>query len=97
MKTELQQRGLEAETLVADYLIKNGYRICARNYTIRAGEIDIIAQKDEVIAFVEVKMRTTKHFNTSLVVDRTKQRKIITTARTYAASHSYYQHILRFD
>lgn len=97
MKTEIQGRGYSAEELVADYLIKQGYTICARNYAGKSGEVDIIAKKAEVISFVEVKMRTKHYFNLSLVVDRSKQRKIITTALQYAARHNYNQHVLRFD
>jgi putative endonuclease len=97
MKTEIQGRGYNAEQLVADYLQQQGYTILARNYTIKSGEIDIIARKDEVVAFVEVKMRSTHYFNLSLVVDRSKQRKIIITALHYATRNSYTQHVLRFD
>ncbi|MBY0110227.1 MAG: YraN family protein [Candidatus Babeliaceae bacterium] len=97
MKTEIQGRGYYAEQMVVDYLTQQGYGICARNYTIRAGEIDIIACKAEVVAFIEVKMRSKRYFNLSLVVDRAKQKKIIATALHYAAKNNYTQHVLRFD
>lgn len=97
MKTEIQGRGYSAEQLVADYLVEQGYFICARNYSTKSGEIDIIARKGQVVAFVEVKMRSTHYFNLSLVVDKAKQRKIIVTALHYAARNSYTQHVLRFD
>lgn len=45
------------EDFTADFLIKKGCRILERNFTIRGGEIDIIAQKGSVIHFVEVKTR----------------------------------------
>jgi len=97
MKTEIQGRGYQAEQMVVDYLTQQGYTICARNYCIRAGEVDIIARKAEVVSFVEVKMRSKRYFNLSLVVDRSKQRKIIATALHYAAKNKYTQHVLRFD
>ncbi len=97
MKTEIQGRGYQAEQMVVDYLIEQGYTVCARNYCIRAGEIDIIARKAEVVSFVEVKMRSKRYFNLSLVVDRSKQRKIIATALHYAAKNKYTEHVLRFD
>jgi putative endonuclease len=97
MKTEIQGRGYTAEKLVADYLVLQGYTICCSNYTTRSGEIDLIARKGEVVAFVEVKMRSKHYFNLSLVVDRSKQRKIIITALQYAARNSYTHHVLRFD
>lgn len=45
------------ETAVCKFLLNNGYEILDRNYTIRGGEIDIVAKKDDCIAFVEVKTR----------------------------------------
>ncbi len=97
MKTEIQSRGYYAEQMVVDYLTQQGYSICARNYSISAGEIDIIARKAEIVSFVEVKMRSKRYFNLSLVIDRSKQKKIITTALHYAAKNNYTQHVLRFD
>ena len=50
-----KEKGKEAELLVADYLVNLGYTIIQQNYTIRGGEIDIIAEKDNIRTFVEVK------------------------------------------
>ena len=50
--------GKSGESLAADYLEQSGYRILFRNYWCRMGEIDLIAQKDNCIHFVEVKTRT---------------------------------------
>ncbi|MDE3177732.1 MAG: YraN family protein [Pseudomonadota bacterium] len=49
--------GQRAERRAAEWLEAQGYRILARKFTIRGGEIDIIAQAGDVIAFVEVKAR----------------------------------------
>ena len=48
-------KGAEGEAFVADYLIKNGYTIAARNFFVKGGEIDIVAQKGSLIVFVEVR------------------------------------------
>lgn len=45
------------EQTVCDYLQKNGYEIVVRNFTVKGGEIDIIAKKNETLCFVEVKTR----------------------------------------
>ena len=45
------------ERATADFLLRNGYEILKRNYTVRGGEIDIIARKGSVTCFVEVKTR----------------------------------------
>lgn len=65
----------------------------------RQGEIDIIAQKQDTIAFVEVKMRTTVYFNLSSVVTRQKQKRVIAAARWYIAREKFpcNRYIYRFD
>lgn len=51
--------GKLGEAIAADFLRKKGYTICSQNYRYLKGEIDIIAQKADVLAIVEVKSRTT--------------------------------------
>lgn len=92
------QLGKKGEQLVAEYLKKQGYTVCCINYRQRCGEIDIIAEKKEVRAFVEVKLRTTNYFATSQVVTPAKQKKIVLTARYYNNLHPTDQEkVLRFD
>lgn len=50
--------GQNAETAVARHLAKDGYKILARNWKTKICEIDIVAQKGEIIYFIEVKYRT---------------------------------------
>jgi len=47
--------GLDAEEKVAEYLLKDGYKILKRNFHSKFGEIDIIAKKDDILSFIEVK------------------------------------------
>ncbi len=49
--------GAAGEDAASRYLEKAGYRICERNWRVKAGEVDIIAEKDEVVYFIEVKYR----------------------------------------
>ena len=56
MKQNKRQVGQEWEDLVLEYYEENWYEILDTNYTIRWWEIDIIAQKDWEIVFVEVKV-----------------------------------------
>ena len=73
--------GRYGEQIAADFLRKKGYVILACGYRSYRGEIDIIAQKDEVVAFVEVKTRKNQSYlPASAAVGREKQRRIIATA-----------------
>ena len=83
------------------FLIKKGYFILKRNYTAADAEIDIIARKRGVIAFVEVKARNIKHLGKSearpaSAVTPEKQRKIIRTAGCYLVRHKADERV-RFD
>lgn len=85
------------EDLTAAWLEQRSYTILARNYTTRWGEIDLIAQKDDVIAFIEVKTRKNVYFNVATVVTRSKQLKMIRTAQQYILTHKIYEKVFRFD
>ena len=54
--------GKKGEQLAVDYLLKNGYNIMERNYRFDKAEVDLIAQKDTVLAIIEVKTRSTTDF-----------------------------------
>ncbi|MEI6296594.1 MAG: YraN family protein [bacterium] len=54
-KTHNQQIGKAGEDVISKYLINKGYTIIERNYWKKYGEIDIVAKKDDVLHFVEVK------------------------------------------
>ena len=49
--------GKKGEDMVTGFLMKNGHTILKRNYLCRFGEIDIIAKKEDILLFVEVKTR----------------------------------------
>ncbi len=75
---------VKGEALAKDYLIKNGYRILETNYSTCYGEADIIAEKQRVVVFVEVKSRSSLLYgNPSEAVTRAKVGKYITLATDY--------------
>ena len=89
------------EREAARLLRKKGYRILKKNYSALGGEIDIIATKKGVTAFVEVKTRNVKYLGYKEArpgssVTPEKQRKIIKTASYYIA-HNPLDTRLRFD
>jgi putative endonuclease len=89
--------GLQGETFVANFLKNRGFLILATNFKSRFGEIDIIAQKGEVVAFVEVKSRKTYYFPISQAVTYGKQKKIIKTAKYYILTHNITNKACQFD
>ena len=89
--------GTRGEELVASWLESHGATVISRNFRTRLGEIDIIATKDDTLAFIEVKTRTRELFDTSHVITRTKQQKIIRTAKLYLAKNRIENKHCRFD
>ena len=84
-KSEIGKLGEES---VCAYLIERGYKIAARNYRIKGGEIDIIAENGDYIAFVEVKSRKPDTMVSGFeAVNKRKRGLIIKTAADYCCKH----------
>ncbi|WP_418629549.1 YraN family protein [Ruminococcus sp.] len=82
--TQRRKAGNIGEDAVCGFLVRHGYEIIKRNFTVRGGEIDIIAEKADIIAFVEVKTRTIGSMTSAEeAADLRKQRLIIRTAQAY--------------
>ena len=78
--------GKAGEELAASLLKLNGYRILKRNYYCRYGEIDIIAVKNGIVVFCEVKTRTDDSFGTGREsVNREKIKHLVKSAESYLA------------
>lgn len=76
------------ESFACRVLRKKGYKIVCRNYRKTFGEIDIIAENEDCIVFVEVKTRNENYmFEPIFAVTKDKQRKIIKTAQCYLAKY----------
>lgn len=96
-KNHRQTVGVDGESAVANYLEKSGFSILSRNYTVRGGEIDIIALKNDLLVFVEVKTRGQKLFALSEVITLSKQKKIVRTAAHFLMTYAVLDKICRFD
>lgn len=85
------QFGQIAERYVSEYLTSKGYEIIDRNYRKPWGEIDIVASKEGIIIFVEVKANNIVRygFEAELRADWKKIKKVVRTARTYLLSKKY--------
>ncbi|MDR3314026.1 MAG: YraN family protein [Oscillospiraceae bacterium] len=76
--------GARGEALAATYLERKGFRILARNYRIRQGEIDLVAADAEYLLFVEVKTRKAGAWlRGEEAVDAHKQARLLAAAEHY--------------
>jgi len=72
--------GKKGEQLAVDFLLKNNYTIIERNYRFDKAEVDIIAQKADILAIVEVKTRSTTDFGNPQDFVKPKQIKNLVKA-----------------
>ena len=94
---EKKERGARGEEAAAQHLAQNGYAILARNYRVRWGEIDIVAEKDGMLCFVEVKTRASDRFGEPReAVGHRKRQHLRLAAESYLAEHPW-EGPMRFD
>lgn len=90
--------GKLGEKIASEFLIKKGYKILETNYYSQFGEIDIIAQKKDLLIFIEVKTRSKNMTNALSSVSATKQKKLHKTAQVYLSKNQKYQEMFtQFD
>lgn len=82
---DTRELGFLAEGIARHYLINKNYEILAANYKLKFGELDIIARKENVITFFEVKALKRSHegFEPEMRVDYEKKNKLINLAAAY--------------
>jgi len=89
--------GKKGEQLAIDYLIKKGYTIRDKNWRYQKAEVDIIAQKENILAVVEVKTRSTDYFgNPQDFVNPKKIKLLVTAINEYVISKNLDVEV-RFD
>lgn len=80
--------GAWGEAIAAEFLRKKHYKIAARGYHSRFGEIDLIVQNRQYLVFVEVKLRKSNRFAMAReFVDLRKQEKLRLTASVYLSEN----------
>lgn len=98
MTQQRQELGKHGEDIAVAELERRGYAILARRYRTRHGEIDIVADDDGTIVFVEVKARATAEFGTAAeAVTVWKQRRLAAMAADYLARNTMIDRPCRFD
>ena len=72
--------GKKGEELAVEFLLKDGYEILDRNWTFQKAEIDIIAQKENILAVIEVKTRSNLDFGLPQEFVKPKKIKLLVKA-----------------
>lgn len=86
------------EDIAAKYMLDNGFEILEQNYKCKIGEIDIIAKKDNIIRFVEVKYRKNKAYGgANYAISQKKLQKIYNVANFYIMTNNIQNNFFSFD
>ncbi|QIL02272.1 YraN family protein [Sphingomonas sinipercae] len=91
-----EHRGRWAETLACCYLRLKGWRILARRARVRGGEVDVVARRGKVVAFIEVKARATEA-SAAASLDRYRLRRVAAAAQQLAPRYSRPGDDIRID
>ena len=79
--------GARAEELAAEFLIRHGLAIVARNFRTRFGEIDLIARDGGTLVFVEVRMRGSTRYGGAIEsISAQKRARLVSAANGYLAA-----------
>jgi putative endonuclease len=96
-KKNSQKFGKEAEELARKHLVNKGFSILQSNWRFKKYEVDIIAESNEFIVFVEVKARSTEAFGEpEMFVTLKKQKFLIAAANNYLQENNIEKEA-RFD
>jgi putative endonuclease len=95
--TDKTQIGRKGENLAAEFLVKNGFEITARNYRHGRGEIDLIVKRDDWLLFIEVKTRSSADYgNPEDFLQEFQMNRIFDAAENYIFDIDW-QGNVRFD
>lgn len=89
--------GDQGEDAAIEYLITNGYEIVDRNYRASHAEIDIIAKKEGILIFVEVKTRAYEFYGRPEEFVTNKKQQLIAFAANRYMEENNYEWEIRFD
>lgn len=92
------QRGLAAETQAIRYLQSRGWDVLAHRFRVGRVELDLIARRGHLVAFIEVKARRGPAFGSPFeAITGAKRREIVKAARVWMDRHGQPADVYRFD
>ncbi len=90
--------GRQGESLASEFLERKGYRVIGRNFRAGRCEIDLIARREDLLVFVEVKTRGSLLFgHPACAVTRAKRKHITGVARSFIERNRLHHLRSRFD
>jgi len=94
-----ERLGPAGEAFAASWLERRGYSIVVKNWRTKTGEIDIIAEKDGLLIFFEVKtLPHTPYQDLDIIIGSRKRERICKTAKYFLVTHRKYNRMhIRFD
>lgn len=97
-KKNSKTKGSKSEHIAVDFLLKKGYLILEQNFRCSKKEIDIIAKKNNVISFIEVKSKSENvNFNPEYSISASKQKNIFDVANYYVEKNNVIDTEFSFD
>ena len=98
MRMNRQELGRLGEQLARRTLKRRGYRILETNFRCRRGEIDIVAQQNDCLVFVEVRTKSNLKFGSpEESITEIKKKRLVSSALTYMATHQGIPDLWRID
>jgi len=97
-KTTSRKLGDFGEKIAADFLIKKGYKILAKNINFRVGEIDLVAEKEKILVFVEIKTRRNFKFGSLIEsISKKKLQKTVSAVWEFLQQNNWENREFRID
>ena len=97
LRAAAEARGRSAELCVAERLAEEGWRVLDHRARTAAGEIDLVAERQGVLAFIEVKARATL-VDAAYALGARQRHRLMAAAEIWLASHpGHGEHGIRFD
>ncbi|MBN1697802.1 MAG: YraN family protein [Spirochaetales bacterium] len=99
MRNRRKLKGNLGEEKAARFLIAEQYKICEKNFRTQSGEIDIIAEKEDELVFIEVKTwDSLTEESLEQAINREKQQRMVRISKYYLVNHPQYNdYNIRFD
>lgn len=92
-----QAIGKKGEEIASHFLMQKGYEVLEKNYRFGKNEVDLITQKQGLLIFIEVKLRSSLEYGMpEEMVSEGQKKRIIETAENYIFEHNW-QNDIRFD